>query len=31
MAVDAFVNCYAGRIEVARAWLYQLYMFKVSD
>jgi predicted O-methyltransferase YrrM len=30
MAIDAFVNCYAGRLRVVPAWLHQVYMVKVA-
>lgn len=31
MAIDAFANCYSGRVQIVLAWLYQFYMVKVRD
>lgn len=31
LAIDAFVNCYAGKITVVPAPLYQIYLVKKSD
>lgn len=31
MAIDAFTNCYSDRLQIVRAWLYQVYMVKIGE